>query len=285
MKKMEQKIDGRLIEGEILNSPYQKNRQMPALLAMADVRQRECVIREVPIRLLRMHDPELNSYFMNPVNGHHPRGVPPHRAKLSSPYKPILIGCKAYDGAQVAFGVIDGFFRIGSALLTGKDCIRSYVPSDSPLLEELEKARPARVVFPERRKVSLYEHCGTQDYHFGHVTEKKAAQVIDYQIFRDGQFFKLPLSIALLRRHDPDLDQWLNATQKEHHLPLYAGYTPVIVGVTLSDDQRSWVNYLADGYKRVASALAQGNKNISAYVPEDGPLIRQLRKLKKSKQR
>jgi hypothetical protein len=278
MKKAEQYITGKNVITALRQLKSQRPLELPESRLSEWIAGKRFVIRETPIELIRRIDRELDNYFLHPLTGMHPRGVPPH-LQVTRPRDFIVIDSKICwpDGGDPC--VLDGYNSIAQALLAGKDTIRAYINRDCYVPEIIDQygLNMAQAV---QQPTSLEEHYHPALFNFNHIDEKKLFSVMDYRVEQHGKYRRGPLAISLLRELDGALDYWLKGNHQSHWPPLYAGYTPVIIGTEPSAGKNETI-FLADGYCRVASALHQGRRYIMAYMPEKSQLLSQLHRPKK----
>ncbi|WP_145712236.1 hypothetical protein [Chitinophaga japonensis] len=235
------------------------------------------VVREVPIWLLREKDPELDAWFRNPLRRREDE-VLPISAPKPGHLAPILIGTKNVNGQQHEDAVIDGFYRIAYALITGKEAIQAYVPENCSLMSEAIQFQQRLKVEPEQKTVPG-EKIAREilDRHSkGWEADPHVGDTLNYAAVSSRNYVLREVPISLLRKQDVDLDNYLkNPAVKENITPLYPGYTPILIG-TKRYGGPDIPDSVIDGFARTASAFHSGLKTIKAFIPEDSPLIRKI---------
>jgi hypothetical protein len=260
---------------------WDHRQRMADALALAGVKNRKYVTMEVPIALLRRLDRELDLWFREPTAMLDPRPYPPPVSTLlPAEHEPILMGTKYMGIAKLENTVIDGFYRIAQALLAGKESINAYLPDDSQLIPYL-KALP--LTLRPKNELLSFQALGIENITCMHSTEKQQMQLFLYVTLNDGKFREEAVPINLLCEHDPQLSRWLRSEEAWNAEPLFAGYTPILIGVCPPLGTEPLHNFLVDGYSRVAGAMVCGHDRIRAYVPLEGPLMKKLKNASKKK--
>ncbi|MFC6100843.1 hypothetical protein [Olivibacter domesticus] len=266
------KISGEQIAREINNRSTEYNYLMEDSLLVAGVHSRNYVEREISINLLRKQDSALENWLNDPLEVA-PADLKPFHTPLFPGYTPILIGTKNYWGdEEMVDAVVDGFARIASALISGHDTIRAYVPDDSLLLKEdlmrLDEhcIIPGGVIAAQIKCMDAEPFCELDAF-------------LDFFRLKEQQYIRMEFPINLLCKEDEMVNRWLDHPLSKPnlntpaHWPPSSGYTPILLDTAGVEGSANCKAVVTNGFYRISNALHAGNTRIDAYVPAGSSLI------------